>query len=164
MEPRTYQQSTSEIRSVRIQVTGDFTPQDVAQLIYDNNLHEYTFTNGGIGCRYYSIVIASFLSSKRWLPECTASSGHPNAPVAITAAQRQLQLQGFWDGTLSIQEAQRECNFLLAQSAQIMQDHPISKAEGLQLAMQRQEVEEEDDDDEEEEEEQDDDDDDVDDD
>jgi len=86
MEPRTYQQSTSEIRSVRIQVTGDFTPQDVAQLIYDNNLHEYTFTNGGIGCRYYrcvcfrqqgvcllmvlpSIVIASFLSSKRWLPE-----------------------------------------------------------------------------------------------
>lgn len=53
MQPKTYQQSRSEITSIKITTTASFTPRDVCQLIRSRKLDEYTFTNGGIGCRFY---------------------------------------------------------------------------------------------------------------
>lgn len=69
-------------------------------------------------------------------------SGHPRAAAASAVAQQQLRSRGYWDGTMSTQEAIEEVTRLLQQAPQIASDHRQSKTEGIRLALQRQAEEE----------------------
>lgn len=50
---RQYQQSQSAIRQFDYRPAVAFTPGQVDELLKDEDFDEYTFTNGGIGCRYW---------------------------------------------------------------------------------------------------------------
>jgi hypothetical protein len=53
MRDRNYQQSNSEIVHFDYPVLRPFTAQDVHNLICGEKFDKYTFTGGGIGCRYW---------------------------------------------------------------------------------------------------------------
>lgn len=50
---RNYQQSTSEIVHFDYAALSPFTAQDVHNLLCREGFNQYTFTDGGIGCRYW---------------------------------------------------------------------------------------------------------------
>lgn len=53
MAPKEYQVSRSEILHFDYPAVNPFTPYDVDALLKRDTFHEYTFTNGWIGCRYW---------------------------------------------------------------------------------------------------------------
>lgn len=50
---RNYQQSTSEITHFDYLASSHFTARDVHNLLCHEGFNKYTFTGGGIGCRYW---------------------------------------------------------------------------------------------------------------
>ena len=56
IEPESYHHSSSEICHFDYDAAASFTSRMVDQLLNSSKFNDYTFTNGGIGCRYWKSV------------------------------------------------------------------------------------------------------------
>jgi hypothetical protein len=60
MTPRDYQQSRSEIIHFDYPVLRPLTAQYIDSVLRYEGFHDYTFTDGGVGCRYWRYDQMSF--------------------------------------------------------------------------------------------------------
>ncbi|KXS98540.1 hypothetical protein AC579_4792 [Pseudocercospora musae] len=89
IDVRTYQTSNTAIRSIDFLPLMNFTPNDLQARVQQFQLGGYDFTPGGVGCRYYSIIIASLMAQMGWLPRWAPSDLLMRLPF-----KRSLRVQG----------------------------------------------------------------------
>ncbi|GAW12904.1 hypothetical protein ANO14919_022760 [Xylariales sp. No.14919] len=71
---KTYTNSNRAVHIFSLEPMGEFTGQDILDLIAENRLHQYDFNEDNEGCRFWIFTILEFLEWDGFLPVGTAKS------------------------------------------------------------------------------------------
>nr|OQO31366.1 hypothetical protein B0A51_03361 [Rachicladosporium sp. CCFEE 5018] len=113
--PRTYHESTSEITHFDFPAQRHFTPREVDSMLRTEGFDRYNFTDGGIGCRYWNIIILHRLELLGFIAQESALHLHSDLPYMYSTLRERVSWpikQGTWDDPGTSQRALRMWDIL----------------------------------------------------